>query len=367
MGSLNQGGAEVLLLDVCNNVNDGELNLVLIHRKDGQLKKAFQQTAIPLFKLCSTSPIDVGYFIKLRKLIVANNIQLIHTHQALDAVASSLATLGLSVPVVFTLHGHGLTDSLFSRILRYWAIRWSTKVLFVSHAQQLHYLHRYKTIRQGKVLPNGIDFKKNFPRPDFLNLGDKSGMVSHELLLGSVGNFTSGRDQLTICKFLSLLKAQGIPFKFLFVGAPSQVEPELYEQCVAYCEAHGLSEQVLFLGSRSNVPEILPQLDAFIYSSVHDTFGIALIEAIASGIPVFVNDWGVMREVTNEGAWATLYVSKDTADLLAKFLDFYAHQDIYRERSKRHARQVRDRYNIEKYLTKLRHIYGQLLTNTQLK
>ena len=48
-------------------------------------------------------------------------------------------------------------------------------------------------------------------------------------------------------------------------------------------------------------------MDLFIYASEHDTFGIAVLEAMASALPVVVNDWEVMKEITGLGKYASLY------------------------------------------------------------
>ena len=45
-----------------------------------------------------------------------------------------------------------------------------------------------------------------------------------------------------------------------------------------------------------------------------------MVEAVASGVPTFVNDWVVMREITDNGKLARLYMSKDPADLLRVFM-----------------------------------------------
>ncbi len=71
-------------------------------------------------------------------------------------------------------------------------------------------------------------------------------------------------------------------FSFLFIGGKEKNNPHLYYECLAFCEENQISDNVIFLGSRPDAQVIIPQLDAFIYSSDHDTFGISVIEAIAS-------------------------------------------------------------------------------------
>lgn len=359
MGALDRGGAEVLLLDVCRNTDKTQIDLFLLHRKGGQLLESFRDTGILLSHLPLFSYLPLGYLGRLRRYFKAHRINIIHTHQKLDAILAYIAAWGLKIPIVLTLHGHDFSNSFTARVLRYFAHRLSDKIIFVSYSQKLHYEEQYGVFESAGVLSNGIDFEKITPSLSRVSLRDTLSMGNDELLLGSVGNFTSGRDQLMICQFLSLLKEQRVPFKCVFVGAASEAEPQYFEHCVSYCKASGLTESVHFLGSRADVPDILYQLDAFLYSTVHDTFGIALIEAIAAGIPVFVNDWSVMREVTNKGAWATLFESKD--DLLIKFLDFYLHRNKYREQSQKYSLQVRNRYSIRNHVVSLQELYKQLL------
>ena len=115
------------------------------------------------------------------------------------------------------------------------------------------------------------------------------------------------------------------------------------------------------MGARSDVPDILTQLDAFIYATDHDTFGIAVIEAMASSVPVFVNDWEVMLEITEGGNYAHLYNTKDPEDLLSKFLPFTANPDLYKQKAEEAARWVRETYSIERHLNQLKETYKRII------
>jgi glycosyltransferase involved in cell wall biosynthesis len=132
----------------------------------------------------------------------------------------------------------------------------------------------------------------------------------------------------------------------------------LYNDCVKYCRQNNLLENVSFLGSRDDVPGILSQLDAFVYATDHDTFGIGVVEAMAVGIPVFVNDWMVMSEITDDGKYATLYKTKDEQDLLRHFLLFLQDKTNYLTKAANASSFVRQKYSIEKYIEKLKQVYS---------
>jgi glycosyltransferase involved in cell wall biosynthesis len=178
------------------------------------------------------------------------------------------------------------------------------------------------------------------------------------MLFGTVGNFLPGRDQLTICKFLKLLKKEDVSFHFIFVGKRIEISANLYDDCVNYCRQNNLLENVSFLGSREDVPAILSQLDAFVYATDHDTFGIGVVEAMAVEIPVFVNDWMVMSEITDDGKYATIYKTKDEQDLLRHFLLFLQDKTNFLTKAANASFFVRQKYGIENHIEKLKKIYN---------
>lgn len=80
----------------------------------------------------------------------------------------------------------------------------------------------------------------------------------------------------------------------------------------------GIQEHVRFLGTRTDIPELLHSLDAFTFSTrPAEGFGNVLVEAMAAGVPVLANAVPSSREVLQEGQLGTL-VSNQTADCWAK-------------------------------------------------
>jgi glycosyltransferase involved in cell wall biosynthesis len=87
----------------------------------------------------------------------------------------------------------------------------------------------------------------------------------------------------------------------------------------------GLSASVLMLGASGEVPEHLGRADAFVLSTTaREGFGIALIEALAAGVPVIASDVPACREVLEDGRLGTLVPPGDPAALaeaLGRLLD----------------------------------------------
>lgn len=358
LGSLSRGGTETLLLDIFRNPEKASYSFIGIHRKGGDLESDFQKSNSSFFHLSPKFPFDPFYLYRLRRLLNKNDIAIVHAQQSIDALYAVLALLGTSVKVIQTFHGYDIGYGLYARAILKWSMKIVALNLFVSRTQQNYYQQKYSLKDdQCEVVYNGVSFEK-LNHYERMPIRAEFSIDESSLLLGTVGNFVVGRDQYTICRFLKLLKEKGIKYKFLFVGKASN--NALYRPCVDYCHENDLDENVIFVGSRTDVPNILHQLDAFVYASDHDTFGIAVIEAIAAGVPTFVNDWGVMREITNDGKYATLYKTKDIHDLLVRFMTYLDQKDIYREKSKVLASEIREKFSIETHLNKLYSVYKSI-------
>ncbi|OIP81660.1 MAG: hypothetical protein AUK44_09610 [Porphyromonadaceae bacterium CG2_30_38_12] len=375
LGSLNRGGTETLLLDVFRNAASNNLDAIGIYRKTGVCEQEFQSSGVDMFKLAPTKNI-FGYLLKLRTLILKNGVQLVHAQQPIDALFAYFAILGTGVKILLTLHGFDYNEGRIGKLILQFILKRTQLNIYVSTYQKEYYTKKYKlNTKNQKVVYNGISFDKlgieynatwsatSSRTPYSNNLRSELQLPSETLLLGTVGNFNLVRDQLTICKFLKLLADGGVDFHFVFVGKRIEALAERYDKCVEFCSVSGISEKVSFLGVRHDVPHILNALDAFIYSTDYDTFGIAVVEAMSCRLPIFVNDWDVMNEITENGKLATLYKSKDEQDLFHQFSLFLQHKQAYYQKANKAANKVHQKFSIENHIAKLQSVYVSLTTN----
>lgn len=370
LGSLNRGGTETLLLDVFRNALKNKLDAIGIYRKTGVYEKEFHESGVPMYHLpVGRNPIS--YLCRLRKILKTTNVTIVHAQQPIDALYARIACIGMNVKVILTFHGYDYSENRFALLVLKSVIGRTDKNIYVSDTQRNYYQEKYRLKPENQSLVyNGISFDKlditqqmTQSQPMSINLRDELQLIPDTLLIGSVGNFVPGRDQFTICRFLKLLVDNGVYFHFVFIGKRSDQMPQLYDTCFDFCEQNGLSDKVSFLGSQDDVPHILYQLDAFVYSTDHDTFGIAVVEAMAMGIPVFVNDWGVMKEITDSGKQATLYKTKEGQDLLREFMLFLQNKELYKTKAKQAAAFVRGKYSIEKHIDNLKEVYKSVIND----
>lgn len=354
IGALNTGGKERLLLDVLSQGTDCPFDTITVYRKKGDLEHQFLQTGTKICYFPSES--IISFFRQLRRLVRSDNVSLIHAQSSYDAFLAWIATIGLRTPILQTIHGYEIPSKRLGRIVEQLMFRICRRTVCVSNQQKDHFVDIYKMPKRVKnkisVVYNGIDFSQ-MPDPKTRN--------HVPIKMAMVGNFVSEKNQLYVCRFLQKLYGSGIDFDFLFIGSKVAQCPDRYDECVRFCNDNGLIGKVHFLGRRNDVYSILADIDAFIYCSRSETFGLAVIESVAMGIPTFVNDLLVFKEITVGGKLAHLYSSQSVDDLYHLFVDFLSNKDTYQKSALGNAAAVRHMYSIQNHLQELNNLYNSIV------
>lgn len=370
-GSLNRGGAETLVLDVFKNASKASFEMIGIHRKGGAYQEEFYATGRTIIQCAPKRFGFVRYLLRLRRILLSEKVDIVHAQQAIDSIYARLAAIGTGIKIVTTFHGHSFADAA-------WWLREATyhaneRIICVSEYQKEYFEKKWKLPKENKlqVVYNGIDFEK------IDKVESRESIVDSNLKLCMVGNFVKGRSQIVVAQALERvsglvdewisgtiddrLKMIDEPyFVFYFIGRKDDSEAWRYDECVKYCEEKGL-KNVHFLGGRNDVPALLKQMDGFVYSTEHDTFGIAVIEAIAAGLPVVVNDWPVMKEVCGEeNAGVRYFKTDDSDDAAAKMAALIEEIEESKKVAEENAKIVRAKYSIEQHIDNLKKIYKTL-------
>lgn len=140
--------------------------------------------------------------------------------------------------------------------------------------------------------PNAIDIVAYAELDsDRLELRKAFGQSVKGPLIGHVGRFDSVKNHTFLLELFSTFHNKFPETRLILVG-----EGKLKQQIENQATAKGIREAVIFLGVRPDIPKILGSLDLFILPSLHEGFGIVLIEAQAAGVPCLASK-GVSAEV----------------------------------------------------------------------
>lgn len=254
-------------------------------------------SSYPLFKY---PPYDLALASRLAEVVEEASLDLVHVHYAIPHTVAALLVKEIlaprPLPVVTTLHGTDITvvgqDPSYARVTRY-ALRNSDAVTSVSEYLKAQTEEVFGVDEGMTVIPNFVDAERFKP-------GGASRIRScfsrgPEKVLMHVSNFRAvKRAVLAVEAFADVARA--LPATLVMIGdGPDR------SACEARAQALGLRDRVRFLGAQTDIEHLLPAADVFLLPSEYESFGLAALEAMASGVVPIATRAGGLPEVIRDG------------------------------------------------------------------
>jgi N-acetyl-alpha-D-glucosaminyl L-malate synthase BshA len=218
-----------------------------------------------------------------------------HASAAVNA-KQILATYGIHIPIVTTLHGTDITllgkDKSFKPVIEY-AINQSDAVTAVSQNLKEETLLNFKIKDEIKVIPNFIDmslYKQEYNQV----LRDKFA-EKEEAILVHISNFRKVKRVQDVVKIFEKVNKQVSSKLFMIGDGPERLKSE------QLCRKLGIAKHVRFLGKLKVIEKFLCIADVFVLPSKTESFGLVALEAMASKVAVISTNSGGLPEVNIDG------------------------------------------------------------------
>ncbi len=164
-----------------------------------------------------------------------------------------------------------------------------------------------------RIIPNAVDTKRFTDTAETKEgMREKLGIPENTVVIGHVGRMCVEKNQLFLLDIMKEVVAQNEQTVLLFVG-----DGELKASVTAYADSLGITDKVIFTGSRSDVPDLLRAMDVFLLPSVTEAFPVTVVEAQAADVPCVVSSQAVVREADITATTAFLSL-EDAPALWAK-------------------------------------------------
>jgi glycosyltransferase involved in cell wall biosynthesis len=264
---------------------------------------------------------------QLVRIIREQHIDIIHCQRHKPTVYGVLAAwiTGKDVKIVTTVHGQNRTRNLGRRLLNWVLFKRISRVTGVSMAVRDDILKTNWISSPDMVVAvyNGIDPERfsdsTLTRREARNrlgLADKDDFV-----FGTVGRLTKVKGQNVLIKAYARVYEK-YPNSWLLLVGEGPLETELRELAAEL----GIQQHVLFLGYRQDIPEVLRTYDAFVLPSISEGLCLALLEAMASGVPVIASRVGGIPEILNSPDLGMM-VSPSSVEELASAMERFCGMD----------------------------------------
>lgn len=286
--SPNLGGIETYLLNLARTVDASRFQFDFLYSDQGQLPVFAPD--LPASRFFGVTPRRVSpkrNRRELEELLTNEQFDILHFHaNTASYVAPVKAALRHGVRVIYHSHNAGASRSRLTRALHLWnrrTLRWDkiTKVAVSSEAGRWMF-----GAQPFQVIHNGIDVDAfAFDGQARVAVRAELGIAEDVFVVGSVAAFLPAKNHAFLLRVFAELARRDPGARLLLVGS-GPLEEAVHRQV----RDLGLGESVLFLGRRSDVPQVLAAMDRLLFPSVHEGFGLVALEAQASGLPCVLAD-----------------------------------------------------------------------------
>lgn len=315
--ALNEGGVERGTVDFNREiVHRGHRSTII--SAGGQLVSQIEQAGGQhlTMDVASKNPLSAPRRVRrLRQLIQKCNPDIIHVRSRVPAWLAHYANRPAR-PLVSTVHGFNSINA-YSRIMTC-----ADLVICGSQAVIAHIQKAYKVPPEIiRLVHRGFDptaFNPAHLDHNFIEDFQKRHHLDGHFVFLAVGRITAWKGYREIITALALARAQLPPFKLLIVGGIQKGQEEYAAELQQLVAQHHLSNQIIFTGSQSKVPEIYHCANIVISNTTSkpETFGRTMVEALAMERPVIASAQGGALDIIRPGQNGWLIPPGDQAALV---------------------------------------------------
>ena len=292
----------------------------------------FHEVSVPDYPLFEYIPYEHNLTAKLVDVVLHEKLNLLHVHYAIPHASAALsakqilASKGIDLPIITTLHGTDITllgkDKSFKSVIEF-AINNSDAVTAVSQSLRKDTLDSFNIQKEIQVVPNFID--SNLYKYKIDEELRRSFVSKEEKLIIHISNFRKVKRVQDVLKVFAKIREK-IPSKLLLIGdGPERLEME------QLCRNLNLCESIRFIGKLKAVEKILSVSDLFLLPSATESFGLVALEAMASKVPVISSNSGGLPEVNIDGKTGFLLDVKDVNAMAEKAIYLLKNQELLEE------------------------------------
>ena len=299
---LGPGGAERLLVSAAR-VHDRasfELEAAYVLSWKDALAGELRAEGVGVHCLGVRDARDPRWISRLRRLVVAGHYDVVHAHLPLTAAVTRLVVHTLPrhtrPRIVTTEHNAWSTYAMPTRLLNAMTAGLDDAAIAVSDGARDSVWwpalrRRTEMIIQGVAVD---EIRSQLARRDEARV--ELGVGDGDLVVATVANFRPQKAYPDLLKAARLVVDRGVPAQFFAIGqGPMEVSIR---------DLHAdlrLGQRFRFLGMRDDAPFVLAGADLFVLASLYEGLPVALMEALALGLPIVATAVGGVTQVVQSG------------------------------------------------------------------
>ena len=318
----------------------------------------FHEVGVSHYPLFKYPPYELSLANKIAEIAGSVGLDIVHAHYAVPhSVCAYLARQMArreGMRIITTLHGTDITlvgaDPSFFDITRF-AMEESDGITAVSDYLKKETEEKFSIQKPIRVIYNFVDTVR------FARSGCQREALAtkEEALLSHVSNFRPVKRVLDVVEVFHRISKK-MPSRLLLIGDG----PDL-PAAVQRARDLGIEDRVSVLGLQDEVNGILANSDIFLLPSEYESFGLAALEAMSSGVPVIGTASGGIREVVTPGETGYLLPVGDVDGMADAALKILGDESLRSQMCENGRRIAADRFNRDKIVSEYESFYREIL------
>ena len=354
------GGGETHVLDLVSALDKDLFEPVVLSFTPGPMVERLEAMGIQTHVIETERPFDVRCWGRVRRLLQAERIDVVHAHGTRAQSNTFWAARRLGLPLLYTVHGwsfhpgQGRLGRRYRQLSEKLLLGQADSVICVSDSNY-HDGRAFSAMKGAVVIKNGIDLEKFSPAGPGRHLRRELGIADDTLLVGYIARITAQKDPFTLLRAVAALPAD-LNVYFLLVGGG-----DLKAEAQQLAHTLGVESKVRFLDFRQDIPDLLRALDVYCLPSLWEGLPIGLLEAMAVGKAVIATAVDGTRELVDHGRNGWLIAPQAPLQLAAAIHHLAADAHLRQALGEQAARTVQHHFTLPGMTRQVEQLYRQLV------
>lgn len=334
--------------------------------EDCQIPYCDQFYDIP-FERTPFMPQNIQCYKRLKDMIDRGDYQIIHCHTPVGGVLGRLAARKArkkGTRVLYTAHGfHFYRGAPLKNWLMYFPIEkacsYFADAILTINKEDWNIAKKHFQNTRVIYLPGigvNVDMYSQKPDPE-INFRSNLNLRKDDKIMISVGEMTANKNHRTMIEALTFSQLENV--HYLIVGS-GICRPQLEEYAVKL----NVSDRVHFLGYRKDIPALLHASDVFVFPSFREGLPVAVMEAMAAGVPVVASRIRGNVDLIEDGVNGFLCNPNDASEFAEKIKLLVDNVELREKMGKSNLMTIRN-FSTETVIEEMKKIYAAELLNNK--
>ncbi|MFS8084625.1 MAG: glycosyltransferase family 4 protein, partial [Acidobacteriota bacterium] len=216
------------------------------------------------------------------------------------------------------------------------------------------------------VVHNGVDTNVFRPGLDGADVRRELGVPADHLVVGHLGRVTPWKGQHYLIEAFARIAGNHPKVTLLLVGAPVFDNDSYQRRLLSLAAQFGLEDRIRFAGYRHDTARVLAAMDVFAFTSVEkDTSPLALLSAMACGLPIVAFDISGVRELMKSDDQFRIVPLGDIAALGRTLAEVISDHSLRQRLGAAARKQAETEFNLDKYVSRIEQVFREALSGAR--